>query len=84
MTEWTRRELIEFLKESECASYTVDEAKLANKYFTFKKWDNIELFIKVDWDLVSLWTHSTIDVTDAHNFIIYCRVLANNLLRNEW
>lgn len=74
--------LQEFLDETTAPYSLIEPWNIINKYFVIDNevCESPIIDLKV-WDkLYSLWAHSTLDTTDAKNFITYARILCRNLL----
>ena len=85
MDNSTIKALKEYVADTSYAMYAIEPWETVNKYFIAnedKNW-NVALYLKVGKKKVSLWKHSTLDITNAHNFIRYTRVLCENLLNNK-
>lgn len=85
--EEIRYTIQEFLDETTMPYEMFEPWNVINEYFVIDKEEPPTLYLKVGTKKYSLWSHSTLDTTDAKNFIVYARILCRNLLiwriRNE-
>lgn len=71
-----------FLKETTMPYSMMEPWNVINRFFEIEddKYETPIIFLKVGNNKCSLWQHSTLDISDAKNFIVYMRVLCKNLL----
>lgn len=86
MPRWKReynriKEVIQHFLDETTAPYELLEPwNIINKYFIIDDKEPPVLYLVVDNKKYSLGSHSTLDTTDAKNFIVYARILCRNLL----
>lgn len=75
----------EFLKESIIPEQYASPWDIVNKYFAisdgFEK--NNKVYLRIDDKAYYIWEHSTLDITDPRNFIIYFRTVFTNKLKQD-
>lgn len=72
--------LQEFLDETTAPYELLEPWNVINKYFVIDKTEPPTLYLKVWTKKYSIGSHSTLDINDAKNFIVYARILCRNLL----
>lgn len=74
--------LKQFLIDTTAPYEMIEPWNIVNQYFFVDEsfiWDPI-IYLIVGDRKYSLWSHSTIDITDARNIIMYMRIVCRNLL----
>lgn len=75
-----KKTLADFIKDTTAPYNMIEPWVIINKYFTIDNSEPPIVYLNVWNTKYSLWEHSTLDISDARNFIIYMRVLCNNLI----
>ena len=80
---WEVLDLMEkFLKETTAPLDMLDLWDLVNNYFSIGKTGII--YLNISNGKCNLWTHSTLDITNPRNIVVYFRtVFKNKLKQNE-
>lgn len=80
---WEVLDLMEqFIKETTAPLDCLDLWNIVNSYFSMTKWGTI--YLNVSNGKCNLGTHSTLDITNPRNIIVYFRtVFKNKLKQNE-
>ena len=80
---WEVLDLMEkFLKETTAPLDMLDLWDLVNNYFSIGKTGII--YLNISNGKCNLWTHSTLDITNPRNIVVYFRtVFKNKIKQNE-
>ena len=80
---WEVLDLMEkFLKETTAPLDMLDLWDLVNSYFSIGKTGII--YLNISNGKCNLWTHSTLDITNPRNIVVYFRtVFKNKIKQNE-
>lgn len=77
--------MIDFLEETYTPIEYMNPWELVNKYFAIsdKFEENNKVYIRVDDKVFYIGEHSTLDVSNARNFIMYFRTVFRNKLKQQ-
>ena len=72
--------LEKFINDTTAPYELLEPWNIINQYFSISNDEPPIVYLKVGNVKYSLWSHSTLDIQDAKNFIVYMRVLCRNLI----
>jgi hypothetical protein len=80
---WEVLDLMEqFIKETTTPLNDIDLWDIVNNYFSL--WKTGIVYLNLSNGKCNLWTHSTLDITNPRNIVVYFRtVFKNKLKQNE-
>ena len=75
----------EFLTETFTPAEFMNPRDTVNKYFAISEGfeSNNKVYLRIGDKAFYIWEHSTLDISDARNFIIYFRTVFTNKLKQD-